>query len=79
MPSVIEGIFILNTAPCKLLGIKYPIIQAGMVPFSNNKLCIDTTFEGDESRALYAGGECAQRINDMPTVQAMVDGIVSEA
>lgn len=40
---------------------------------------IDATFEGDESRALYAGGECAQRINDMPTVQALVDSIVSEA
>jgi NAD(P)H-dependent flavin oxidoreductase YrpB (nitropropane dioxygenase family) len=40
---------------------------------------IDATFEGDESRALYAGGECAQRINDMPSVKELVDSIVSEA
>lgn len=25
---------------CDLVGIKYPIIQAGMGPFSNNNLCV---------------------------------------
>ncbi|HEY5498729.1 MAG TPA: nitronate monooxygenase, partial [Syntrophales bacterium] len=25
---------------CDLTGIKYPIIQAGMGPFSNNNLCV---------------------------------------
>ncbi len=30
----------LNSRLCKLLGIKYPIIQAGMGPFSNNNLCV---------------------------------------
>lgn len=30
----------IKTALCDLLGIKYPIIQAGMGPFSNNQLCI---------------------------------------
>ena len=25
---------------CDLIGIKYPIIQAGMGPFSNNNLCV---------------------------------------
>ena len=25
---------------CKMIGIKYPIIQAGMGPFSNNNLCV---------------------------------------
>ncbi len=30
----------LKTELTELLGIKHPIIQAGMGPFSNNKLCI---------------------------------------
>ncbi|MFZ1983018.1 MAG: nitronate monooxygenase [Desulfatitalea sp.] len=40
---------------------------------------INATFEGDESRALYAGGECAQRIDDMPKVKDLVDRVVAEA
>ncbi|MCH7908443.1 MAG: nitronate monooxygenase, partial [Candidatus Hydrogenedentes bacterium] len=36
----------LKTALTDLLGIKYPIIQAGMGPFSNNKLCIATANAG---------------------------------
>ena len=31
---------------CDLLGIKYPIIQAGMGPFSNNNLCVATANAG---------------------------------
>lgn len=31
---------------CNLLGIKYPIIQAGMGPFSNNNLCVATANAG---------------------------------
>lgn len=31
---------------CDLLGIKYPIIQAGMGPFSNNNLCVATASAG---------------------------------
>ena len=26
---------------CELIGIKYPIIQAGMGPFSSNNLCVE--------------------------------------
>jgi enoyl-[acyl-carrier protein] reductase II len=37
------------------------------------------TFMGDEEKALMAGGEVAQRIDDMPTVKELVDGIVKEA
>ena len=36
----------LQTDLTDLLGIKYPIIQAGMGPFSNNKLCIATANAG---------------------------------
>jgi enoyl-[acyl-carrier protein] reductase II len=34
----VEGM--IKTELCDLLGIKYPIIQAGMGPFGTNKLCI---------------------------------------
>ncbi|RJQ71745.1 MAG: hypothetical protein C4519_19485, partial [Desulfobacteraceae bacterium] len=40
---------------------------------------INATFAGDESKAMYAGGECAQRIDDMPTVKELVDRMVGEA
>jgi NAD(P)H-dependent flavin oxidoreductase YrpB (nitropropane dioxygenase family) len=36
----------LKTALCELLEITHPIIQAGMGPFSNNKLCIATANSG---------------------------------
>jgi len=35
-------------------------------------------YEGDKEKALLAAGEAAQRINDMPTVNDMVQGIVKE-
>jgi enoyl-[acyl-carrier protein] reductase II len=31
---------------CDRLGIKYPIIQAGMGPFSNNNLCVAAANSG---------------------------------
>jgi NAD(P)H-dependent flavin oxidoreductase YrpB (nitropropane dioxygenase family) len=31
---------------CELIGVKYPIIQAGMGPFSNNNLCVAATNAG---------------------------------
>ena len=36
----------LKTALTELLGIKHPIIQAGMGPFSNNNLCVATSNAG---------------------------------
>ena len=40
---------------------------------------INALFHGERERALMAGGECAQRVGDLPTVQDMVTGIVDEA
>jgi NAD(P)H-dependent flavin oxidoreductase YrpB (nitropropane dioxygenase family) len=40
---------------------------------------IKAVFEGDREKALMAGGECAQRVEDLPTVQALVDRIAGEA
>ncbi len=40
---------------------------------------IKATFEGDHEKAMMAAGEVAQRIKDMPTVNDLVQGIVTEA
>ncbi|MCJ7771745.1 MAG: nitronate monooxygenase [Desulfobacterales bacterium] len=40
---------------------------------------MNAVFAGDESKALIAGGECAQRVDDLPTVQELVDRIVNDA
>jgi enoyl-[acyl-carrier protein] reductase II len=40
---------------------------------------IKAVFNGDRENALMAGGECAQRVNDLPKVQDLVDRIIKEA
>jgi enoyl-[acyl-carrier protein] reductase II len=40
---------------------------------------MNAVYAGDESKALLAGGECAQRINDLPTVEELVKRIAREA
>jgi NAD(P)H-dependent flavin oxidoreductase YrpB (nitropropane dioxygenase family) len=34
---------------------------------------------GDREKAMMAGGECAQRVNDLPDVQTLIDRIMEEA
>lgn len=38
-----------------------------------------SAFTGNEEKALTAAGECAQRVNDMPTVKELIDKIVADA
>jgi len=40
---------------------------------------IKAVFDGNRENALMAGGECAQRVNDLPKVQDLVDRIIKEA
>ena len=40
---------------------------------------IKAVFSGDRENALMAGGECAQRVNDLPKVQDLVVRIMKEA
>lgn len=40
---------------------------------------INAIYEGDGDRALLAGGECAQRIEDLPPVEALVNRIIDDA
>ena len=38
---------------CEKVGIKYPIIQAGMGPFSNNNLCVASANSGVSGTAFH--------------------------
>ena len=40
---------------------------------------INALFDGDREKSLMAGGECAQRVEDLPSVQDLVTRIVDEA
>ena len=40
---------------------------------------INAVCRGERENALMAGGECAQRVKDLPAVQDLVDGIIEEA
>ncbi len=40
---------------------------------------IDAVCTGEREKALMAGGECAQRVKDLPAVQDLVDGIIDGA
>lgn len=48
-----------------------------LIDFERN--AINAVYNGIEEKALIAGGECAQRVHDMPTVKELVDGIIKEA
>jgi NAD(P)H-dependent flavin oxidoreductase YrpB (nitropropane dioxygenase family) len=70
----------LKKSPSLFLGVPDdPTSQEAMDLMAYEKKGIDATYEGDEAKALIAGGECAQRINDMPHAADLVAGIVSEA
>jgi len=43
------------------------------------RMAIKAVCTGDRENAMMAGGECAQRVNDLPKVQDLVDRIVREA
>jgi hypothetical protein len=40
---------------------------------------IKAVVTGDRENAMMAGGECAQRVDDLPKVQDLVDRIIKEA
>jgi hypothetical protein len=40
---------------------------------------INAIYRGDIDRALLAGGECAQRIEDLPQVSELVNSIIDNA
>jgi enoyl-[acyl-carrier protein] reductase II len=45
----------------------------------NERKGIHAVYADNREKALMAGGECAQRVQDLPAVQDLVDGIMQEA
>jgi enoyl-[acyl-carrier protein] reductase II len=69
----------LQKSPGVFLGIPddYTTIDMSLIDFENESLT--AVYKGDREKALFAAGESAQRVNDMPRVKDMVQEIVKEA
>jgi enoyl-[acyl-carrier protein] reductase II len=53
-----------------------------MSPLSGGQFEIESikaVYDGNKEKALMAAGEAAQRINDLPKVSEMVQGVVKDA
>jgi hypothetical protein len=55
------------------------ITEGALKLIENEIKGLNAVSAGDESKAIFAGGECAQRINDLPAVQELVEKIVKDA
>ena len=69
----------LKGSPGVFLGAPddYTTIDMSLIKYEIES--IKATYEGDREKAMMAAGEVAQRINDMPKVNDMVQQIVTEA
>ncbi len=69
----------LQKSPGVFLGTPddYTNIDMSLIDFEIES--INAVYKGDREKALLAAGESAQRVNDMPKVSDMVQGIVKEA
>lgn len=56
-----------------------PITEGALKLMEFERKGIDAVYDGDKKNAMFAGGESAQRVNDMPKVQDMVDSIMKDA
>jgi NAD(P)H-dependent flavin oxidoreductase YrpB (nitropropane dioxygenase family) len=69
----------LELTPELFLDSPGPLTDGALQLMDNERKGIDATNEGNAEKALFAGGECAQRVNDMPSVQDMVDNVMKGA
>jgi enoyl-[acyl-carrier protein] reductase II len=69
----------LQKSPGVFLGTPddYTTIDMSLIDFEIESM--NAVYAGDKDKALLAAGESAQRVNDMPKVKDMVQGIVKEA
>ena len=69
----------LQTSPGVFLGTPddYTTVDMSLIKFEIES--IKAVYEGNKEKALMAAGEAAQRINDMPKVNDMVQVIVRDA
>jgi enoyl-[acyl-carrier protein] reductase II len=69
----------LKKSPGVFLGIPddYTTIDMSLIQYENDS--IRAVYEGNKEKAMMAAGEVAQRINDMPKANDLVQEIVREA
>ena len=69
----------LKMSPGVFLGKPDDYSTVPMELINSEIAAMNAVYAGDETKALLAGGECAQRIQDLPTVEDLVKRIVREA
>jgi NAD(P)H-dependent flavin oxidoreductase YrpB (nitropropane dioxygenase family) len=69
----------LELTPELFLDTPGPITEGALKLMDDENKGIRAVNTGDREKAMYAGGECAQRVNDTPKVKDMVDGIIEDA
>lgn len=69
----------LELTPELFLDTPGPITEGALKLMDYENKAISAVNKGDKDNAMFAGGECAQRVNDTPKVKEMVDGIIKEA
>jgi len=69
----------LAKSPGVFLGVPddYSTVDMSLIEFENES--IRAVYDGDRDKAMYAAGEAAQRINDLPAVADLVQTVVAEA
>lgn len=69
----------LKYTPELFLDTPSPLNEGALKLIENEINAINALRAGDADNALVAGGECAQRVNDLPMVQDLVDQIMKDA
>ena len=69
----------MKYTPQLFLDSPSPLDEGALKLIENEVKGINAVRAGDEENALVAGGECAQRVNDLPKVQDLVDKIMQDA
>jgi NAD(P)H-dependent flavin oxidoreductase YrpB (nitropropane dioxygenase family) len=77
--SVKHQVNTLKMSPGVFLGVPDDLATIPQELYQSEIDGIHAVYRGDAEHALMAGGECAQRIGDLPTVQELVDRIMKEA
>ncbi|MFH2129777.1 MAG: nitronate monooxygenase [bacterium] len=69
----------LELTPELYLDSPGPVTEGALKLMDYERKAINAVYAGDKEKAMYAGGECAQRVNDMPKVKDMLETIMQEA
>ncbi|MBU1195624.1 MAG: nitronate monooxygenase [Proteobacteria bacterium] len=69
----------LEYTPELFLDSPGPLTEGAMKLMEYERVAINAVYDGDKDKAMMAGGECAQRISDLPKVADMVNDIMKEA